>query len=149
MVTFESDGSLTFRVYLPNADTVALVADFTEWQRRAVPLTRESPDPDHENAGWWTANVKACDGDHAFSYLVDEQWWLPDYAAHGVRRNEQGSWTSLLFVPPPPRLVTRIKRRSRFEVTVEDPMGCETVSESRLEIMIRSERESAPAKQSA
>jgi 1,4-alpha-glucan branching enzyme len=133
MVTFESDGSLTFRVYLPHADSVSLVADFTSWEERAVPLCRERA-PDENNrlvqlnldiesldyqlasqCGWWSVNLRAEDGDHAFSYLVDSQWWLPDYAAHGVKRNEQGNWTSLLFVPPTPRILERIDRRRCFD----------------------------------
>ncbi len=117
MVTFENDGSLTFRVYLPHAECVALVADFTGWQTGAVPLHRESNPATDEGRGWWSITAHPTDGDHAFSYLVDGQWWLPDYAAHGVRRNDEGSWTSLLFVPPPPRILKRITRRCRFDTS--------------------------------
>jgi 1,4-alpha-glucan branching enzyme len=132
MVTFESDGSLTFRVYLPHAESVELVADFTSWTTRRLALTKErsmkvaggrmaaamasdgaGEKGAEEHTGWWTIKVRCPEGDHAFSYLVDNQWWLPDYAAHGVKRNEQGNWTSLLFVPPKPRLLERIERRTR------------------------------------
>jgi 1,4-alpha-glucan branching enzyme len=144
MVTVEIDGSLTFRVYLPHAQTVELVADFTDWGTGRLALTRESPADDAFSAivddadggdveddadadlagelqdastserGWWSVRVHAPDGDHAFSYLIDNQWWLPDYAAHGVKRNEQGHWTSLLFVPPRPRLMERLGERRSF-----------------------------------
>jgi 1,4-alpha-glucan branching enzyme len=124
---------LTFRIYLPHADSVSLVADFTDWGERAIPLCRERAleergrfllaDADLESldyqlasqCGWWSVNLRIADGDHAFSYLVDDQWWLPDYAAHGVRRNEQGNWTSLLFVPPTPRILERLDRRRIFD----------------------------------
>lgn len=119
MVTFECDGSLTFRVYLPHAESVSLVASFTDWQHGGVPLEREAPEPG-EPEGWWTVNVAPGDGDHAFSYLVDDQWWLPDYAAHGVRRNDEGSWTSLLFVPPPPRILKRMARRRQADCTRDE-----------------------------
>ncbi len=126
MVTVENDGSLTFRVYLPHAQSVELVADFTHWGDGRIPLIREecvlghtedsdvddgsSPSDIPEN-GWWAVCASAPDGDHAFSYLIDDQWWLPDYAAHGVRRNAEGHWTGLLFVPPKPQLQERISRR--------------------------------------
>jgi 1,4-alpha-glucan branching enzyme len=126
MVTVENDGSLTFRVYLPHAQRVELVADFTHWGEGRIPLTREqrlsgemdgaAPEEAEtmtatSEEGWWVVCTTAPDGDHAFSYLIDDQWWLPDYAAHGVRRNAEGHWTSLLFVPPKPQLVERISRR--------------------------------------
>ncbi len=130
MVTVELDGSLTFRVYLPHAESVALVADFTDWGTGRLALVREEAEPTHidwdteepgcagERAatehGWWSIRVHAPDGDHAFSYLIDDQWWLPDYAAHGVKRNEHGHWTSLLFVPPTPRMAERFNHRRSF-----------------------------------
>lgn len=128
MVTVEHDGSLMFRVYLPHAQRVELVADFTDWGTGRLALRREEDvEPTHidwdaeeteaaddrgeRDQGWWSIRVLAPDGDHAFSYLIDDQWWLPDYAAHGVMRNAEGHWTSLLFVPPKPRLVERFARR--------------------------------------
>lgn len=120
MVTVERDGSLTFRVYLPHARSVELVADFTAWGTGRLALKRECAPGDESVAdaepgqcceGWWTITTQAPDGDHAFSYLIDEQWWLPDYAAHGVRRNEHGHWTSLLFVPPKPSILERLRQR--------------------------------------
>ncbi len=123
MVTIETDGSLSFRVYLPHAQRVELVADFTGWGDGRIPLTRERASQsgghgdedlgtsDAADEGWWSVRASAPDGDHAFSYLIDNQWWLPDYAAHGVRRNAEGQWTSLLFVPPKPQLCERLDRR--------------------------------------
>lgn len=114
MVSNELDGSLTFRVYLPHAQSVELLADFTEWKKGRLTLHR---DPLPRNVGWWTVNCKVVDGDHAFAYLVDDQWWLPDYAAHGVRRNDLGQWTSLLFVKPlPAEDASDVLRTSRPEV---------------------------------
>jgi 1,4-alpha-glucan branching enzyme len=99
MVTVERDGSLTFRVYLPNAQSVELVADFTDWASKRVPLQREADARGEQ--GWWRTQCRCPSGEHSFSYLVDDHWWFPDYAAHGVRRNQYGNWTSLLVVPPP------------------------------------------------
>ena len=91
MVTVEHDGSLSFRVYLPHAERVELVADFTDWGTGRLALRREQdeleptridwdasePEPcshrDEREEGWWSIRVLAPDGDHAFSYLIDDQ----------------------------------------------------------------------------
>lgn len=90
----EVDGSVQFQVYLPHAERVELVGDFTGWERRPVPMRRG----DGDERGWWRANCRVPRGDHSFSYLVDGRYWMPDYAASGVRRNEFGQWTSNLSV---------------------------------------------------
>jgi 1,4-alpha-glucan branching enzyme len=139
MVTNELDGSLTFRVYLPHAQSVELLSDFTDWKKGTLALKR---DPLPKNVGWWTVNCKVCDGDHAFAYLVDDQWWLPDYAAHGVRRNDRGQWTSLLFVKPLPTLSDEMTDRPEvgaasagsFLGDQELPFVPRTVSHRRLRL---------------
>jgi 1,4-alpha-glucan branching enzyme len=119
MVTIERDGSLNFRVYLPHAQSVDLLTSYADWEKGRLPLEREPATDDARpedvlpggHTGWWCVKTHAPEGEHAFSYLVDDQWWLPDYAAHGVRRNEYGNWTSLLFVPQPTRLVARAEKQ--------------------------------------
>lgn len=93
----ESDGRLSFQVYLPHAEHVDLVGDFTEWEKQPIAMTRGR---DRED-GWWLAECRVPEGDHAFSYLVDGQYWMPDYAASGLHRNEFGRWTSNLCVGRP------------------------------------------------
>ncbi len=119
MVTAEHDGTLTFRIYVPSAERVDLIGDFTRWTDGAITLKRESEtastaldgmQPRSPSTGWWRVRVRISDGDHAFSYRIDDRWWLPDYAAHGVRRNPDGNWTSLLFVPPRPEIARRRRR---------------------------------------
>lgn len=93
----ERDGRLSFQVYLPHAEHVELVGDFTEWEKRPISMSRG-----HDNdEGWWTADCRVPEGDHAFSYLVDGHYWMPDYAASGLHRNEYGRWTSNLSVSRP------------------------------------------------
>lgn len=88
------DGRMEFQVYLPHAERVELVGDFTDWEKRALPMRRG----DGDQRGWWRAACRVPDGDHSFSYLVDGRYWMPDYAANGVHRNEYGQWTSNLTV---------------------------------------------------
>lgn len=90
----ESDGRMAFQIYLPHAEHVELVGDFTGWENGAIPMRRGEGD----DLGWWLADCPVPDGDHRFSYLVDGHYWMPDYAASGVHRNEQGRWTSNLTV---------------------------------------------------
>jgi 1,4-alpha-glucan branching enzyme len=89
---------LNFRIYLPHAEHVDLVGSFTDWQDKPVRMRRGHG----EEGGWWSAACKVPEGDHEFAYLVDGNFWMPDYAASGVKRNELGRWTSGLSVHPEP-----------------------------------------------
>jgi hypothetical protein len=95
MLTMNADGSVTFRVYAPRAECVELLADFTGWVHGLLVMQRE----EGEELGWWRVSADPPAGDHAFCYLVDGRCWMPDYAAHGVTRNEYGNLVSLVTVP--------------------------------------------------
>ena len=92
MVTLNDVGAAMFRIYLPHADCVELVGDFTAWHSAPVVMRRETE-------GWWSADVQVSSGEHRFSYLVDGMYWMPDYAAHGVEHTDFGKWVSRLVVP--------------------------------------------------
>ncbi|MGD9690710.1 MAG: hypothetical protein AB7K52_13585 [Phycisphaerales bacterium] len=94
MVTNLPDGSVRFRVFLPHAATVELLGTFTEWREGGLEMKRVHP-------GWWEATVAVPPGEHQFCYLADGSVWLADYAAHGVKLNSYGSWTSRLCVEAP------------------------------------------------
>ena len=57
----------TFRFTAPHAHSVLLVGDFTKWQRRAIPLQRQSD-------GVWVTNVALEPGKHTYRFLVDGEW---------------------------------------------------------------------------
>ncbi len=89
MVQLQVDGSVQFELFMPDAERVRLAASFTDWEKRAVEM--RGPED-----GWWTLRLHLPPGEHEFQYLVDEEIWLADYAAHGVKRNRFGMWVSLL-----------------------------------------------------
>lgn len=91
MISTLPDGTVRFRVYLPHASSVELVGDFTDWRERRIPMQRQNP-------GWWELTAEIAAGEHQFCYLVDGNIWLADYAAHGVKLNGYGGWTSRLCV---------------------------------------------------
>lgn len=93
MITAHADGTTEFRVFLPHASSVSLLGDFTDWRARPLPMRREAG-----GAGWWSARLAVPQGEHQFSYLVDETIWLADYAAHGVTLNTYGGWVSRLCI---------------------------------------------------
>jgi 1,4-alpha-glucan branching enzyme len=94
-----------FEIYLPHAEQVCIVGDFTGGMDHACPMAR-CAEPER---GWWRSRLRIPPGDHTFSYLVDGVGWLPDYAAGGLHRDRAGRWVSLLTVPE--RVpVTAIKR---------------------------------------
>ncbi len=92
MVTDNPDGSLTFRIYNPHADMVAIHGDFTPPE--GIPMRRCAE-------GWWEATLRIAPGDHTFRYIVNGHASIPDYAASGLALDENGSWVSCLSVAPP------------------------------------------------
>jgi 1,4-alpha-glucan branching enzyme len=57
----------TFAFTAPNAASVQLVGDFTQWQERPINL-RKSLD------GIWRTAVELSPGTHHYRFLVDGQW---------------------------------------------------------------------------
>ena len=57
----------TFELSAPEAEKVLLVGDFTEWQKKAIPM-RKGAD------GLWTATIKLAPGTHSYLFIVDGQW---------------------------------------------------------------------------
>ena len=91
MVSHTNESVFTFRMFSPGSESVWVVGDFTGWERSAVHMVKGVD-------GWWSAEVDLPEGEHEFCYLVDSTTWLPDYAAHGVRRNSAGGWVSRVHV---------------------------------------------------
>jgi 1,4-alpha-glucan branching enzyme len=56
-----------FRITGPEAETVLLVGDFTDWQQRAIPMKKG-------NDGIWTATVKLPPGTYNYLFIVDGEW---------------------------------------------------------------------------
>lgn len=100
MVICENGVAHTFRVFLPEAHSVELVGDFTDWRARAVRMQRE-------DTGWWSVSRELAPGDHDFAYLVNGSAWLADYAASGVKRNGFGGWVSQVHVPARVSVLTK------------------------------------------
>ena len=57
----------TFRMIAPQARSVSLVGDFTQWQRQAIPMQRQ-------NDGIWVTTVDLSPGRHTYRFLVDGEW---------------------------------------------------------------------------
>jgi 1,4-alpha-glucan branching enzyme len=57
----------TFAFTAPEASSVMLVGDFTNWQQNPVPLERGK-------GGVWRAMVALGAGTHRYRFLVDGEW---------------------------------------------------------------------------
>ncbi len=57
----------TFRYTAPDAKSVLLAGDFTQWQQQALPM-QKGPD------GVWAASVSLPPGKHYYRFIVDSQW---------------------------------------------------------------------------
>ena len=56
-----------FRYTAPDAVSVLLVGDFTEWQQKAIALEKGKD-------GVWTTAVKLPPGKHHYLFIVDGAW---------------------------------------------------------------------------
>ncbi len=56
-----------FRITAPDARSVMLVGDFTQWQKHAIPLQSE-------HGGVWVTTVALEPGKHTYRFLVDGEW---------------------------------------------------------------------------
>ncbi len=57
----------TFTFKAPAALSVLLVGDFTQWQSRPIPLTREA-------GGVWKVTTQLAPGTHHYRFIVDGEW---------------------------------------------------------------------------
>jgi hypothetical protein len=57
----------TFRFTAPDARSVLLVGDFTQWQKQAIPLRKDKK-------GVWTTSVELAPGKHIYRFIVDGEW---------------------------------------------------------------------------
>jgi 1,4-alpha-glucan branching enzyme len=59
--------SQTFSLLAPDASSVQLAGDFTQWQERPINLQKDAD-------GIWRAAVKLPPGTHHYRFLVDGEW---------------------------------------------------------------------------
>ncbi len=57
----------TFRLSAPEATKVLLAGDFTEWQKKPIPMQKSGD-------GSWSVTVKLTPGEHSYLFMVDGQW---------------------------------------------------------------------------
>ncbi len=57
----------TFSLTAPEAMSVMLVGDFTDWQDKPISMAKQP-------GGVWTATVKLPPGTYHYRFLVDGQW---------------------------------------------------------------------------
>ena len=57
----------TFRCIAPDAHSVLLAGDFTNWQQAPIPMHKR-------NGGPWAATVALTPGEHHYRFIVDGQW---------------------------------------------------------------------------
>lgn len=82
--------TLGFQVELPEAESVALLGDFNNWDATANVMKKNKK-------GVWRVELKLPEGDYQFRYFVDEDHWENDADVPTVI-NEFGSENSLISV---------------------------------------------------
>lgn len=57
----------TFAITAPDATSVKLVGDFTQWEKKPIGMAKQ-------DGGAWIAKVKLPPGTHHYRFLVDGHW---------------------------------------------------------------------------
>lgn len=69
----DESGAVELRLRAPEAESVAVVGDFNDWDPRAHPLRRDGE-------GWWTLRATLDPGTYQYAYTVDGEWITPPEA---------------------------------------------------------------------
>ncbi len=81
---------VNFTCLAPDAQAVALVGDFNDWNANSHPMRRQ-----HDGA--WSTQISLTHGHHHYLFMIDGKPTL-DPRAQGVARNEKNEKVSLLAV---------------------------------------------------
>ncbi|HEU4628847.1 MAG TPA: isoamylase early set domain-containing protein [Gemmatimonadaceae bacterium] len=85
---------VTFVLVAPEAQRVALVGDFNDWQVGATQLRPT------QSGRMWSVDVPLTPGRHRYAFVVDGEKWLPDPAAPRAPGPDFGTPNSVVTVTP-------------------------------------------------
>lgn len=83
-----------FELQAPDAERVALVGSFNDWNVTAIRLTKTPA------TGVWTVTVPLVPGEHQYLFVLDEERWIPDPTAHALVDDGFGQKNSVIAVGP-------------------------------------------------
>lgn len=81
---------MEFRLVAPNAASVKIAADFTNWEKCPLAMNKD------EN-GHWSAAISLPRGQYSYRYIVDGQWCDDPCSTHRAP-NPFGTFNSLVDV---------------------------------------------------
>lgn len=67
----------SFKLKLPEANSISLVGDFNDWHTGATPMKKDK-------SGVWKAELRLDAGEYQFKYFVDDHYWMNDDEASKV-----------------------------------------------------------------
>jgi len=79
-----------FVIYQEGSKKVEIIGSFTGWQR--IPLQPVG------NKGYWEISLEVPPGEHRFSYILDNETFLPDPTVSAQEKDDFGSANSILSV---------------------------------------------------
>jgi Glycogen recognition site of AMP-activated protein kinase len=79
-----------FVVYRPDVSKVEIVGSFTDWKR--IPLQKIS------NSGYWEAMFKLPEGEHRYTYILEDERPYTDPTVLTVEKDDFGGMNSIIQV---------------------------------------------------
>lgn len=83
-----------FELLAPDARGVSLAGTFNQWNDSALTFSQNA------ETGVWSLTVPLPPGEHAYSFVVDGNQWIPDPRAHAQVDDGFGNTNSLIVVGP-------------------------------------------------
>jgi 1,4-alpha-glucan branching enzyme len=81
---------VTFKLFAPHADKVALVGSFNGWDAKKSPMKKDAK-------GTWSKSLELAPGSYEYKFLVDHEWWSDPACDHFIH-NEFGTHNSLIHI---------------------------------------------------
>jgi hypothetical protein len=83
-----------FVIYHPDVNKADIVGDFTRWS--PIPMKKIG------DSGYWAITLKLPEGEHRYSYLVDNNRQIPDPTVLAQEQDDFGGENSIINVTPAP-----------------------------------------------
>jgi len=83
-----------FELRAPTAARVSLAGSFNDWNADRIELER------NQATGLWTGTIPLVPGRYEYSFVIDDELWIPDPSAHAQVDDGFGQVNSVIVVGP-------------------------------------------------
>ena len=82
---------ITFSIYAPEADSVAVAGSFNDWSSTAHTMRKKKD-------GTWTKKISLPSGRHEYQFVINGELWESDKNAQAYCPNDFGGMNAVLVI---------------------------------------------------